>query len=369
MDVFDQVKQAVDDFNLYWKGFSATEQEVKDITAAVEERIRRDKAAHAERVETLTAQSEDPARPEILRKLARKELERIQGYTFGPSEDETAAFMPGANTGEGERGRPLLFSCLELSRSTGKATAGQLFTPSENPHPVRVTSSGQNAGKFRDILRQFHGTGCGREPGHKERARDQPRPFVLCLFRKYFAQVDEATIQDVNPCHAVPAVFLTDPEGAAAVQREHLDRFVFRIDNPVFTDPGPLVQAQLYKSVMPERRRGQDFNHQIGSTLAPVLVYLAPVTHHGQIRLDHRVNVFRGFPVPLEEPDAKGGRVDLAPLPLQVVPELPGKFGNDFLMDAGRRGHHNGLTVDDFYTLVIFPCKAIGECIPRLFCW
>lgn len=92
MDVFDQVKQAVDDFNLYWNGFSATEQEVKDITAAVEERIMRDKAAHTELVKTLTAQSEDPARPEILRKLAGKELERIQGCTFGPSEDETAAF-------------------------------------------------------------------------------------------------------------------------------------------------------------------------------------------------------------------------------------------------------------------------------------
>lgn len=97
MDVFDQVKQAVDDFNLYWKGFSATEQEVKDITAAVEERIGRDKAAHAERVETLTAQSLDPARPEILRKLAGKELERIQGRTFGPSEDETAAFNSAMN--------------------------------------------------------------------------------------------------------------------------------------------------------------------------------------------------------------------------------------------------------------------------------
>lgn len=97
MDVFDQVKQAVDDFNLYWKGFSATKQEVKDITAAVEERIRRDKAAHAERVETLTAQSLDPARPEILRKLTGKELERIQGRTFGPSEDETAAFNAAMN--------------------------------------------------------------------------------------------------------------------------------------------------------------------------------------------------------------------------------------------------------------------------------
>lgn len=97
MDVFDQVKQAVDDFDLYWKGFSATEQEIEDITAAVEERIRRDKAAHAERVETLTAQSEDPARPAILRKLAEKELERIQGRTFGPSEDETAAFNAAMN--------------------------------------------------------------------------------------------------------------------------------------------------------------------------------------------------------------------------------------------------------------------------------
>ena len=58
----------------------------------MKERIRRDKAAHAERVETLTVQSQDPARPEILRKLAGKELERIQGRTFGPSEYETAAF-------------------------------------------------------------------------------------------------------------------------------------------------------------------------------------------------------------------------------------------------------------------------------------
>ena len=97
MDVFDQVKQAVDDFNLYWDGFSTTEREVIDVINAVEERIGRDKAAHAERVETLTAQREDPARPEILRKLAGKELERIQGRTFGPSEDETAAFNAAMN--------------------------------------------------------------------------------------------------------------------------------------------------------------------------------------------------------------------------------------------------------------------------------
>lgn len=97
MDIFDQVKQAVDDFDLCWSGFDATEQEVKAVTAAVEEKIGADKAAHAERVETLTAQSQDLARPEILRKLAGKELERIQGRTFGPSEDETAAFDTAVN--------------------------------------------------------------------------------------------------------------------------------------------------------------------------------------------------------------------------------------------------------------------------------
>ena len=78
MDIFDQVKQAVDDFDLYWDGFSTTEREAIGVINAVEERIRRDKAAYAERVETLTAQSLDPARPEILRKLAGKELDRLQ---------------------------------------------------------------------------------------------------------------------------------------------------------------------------------------------------------------------------------------------------------------------------------------------------
>lgn len=119
MDVFNQVKQAVDDFNLYWDGSSTTEREVIDVINAVEERIKKDKAAHAERVETLIVQSEDPARPEILRKLAGKELERIQGRTFGPSEDETAAFdvaMSEANAALREFGKTATKLLDDVSR-------------------------------------------------------------------------------------------------------------------------------------------------------------------------------------------------------------------------------------------------------------
>lgn len=50
------------------------------------------KIAHVERVATLTAQSRDPARPEIVRKLAVQELERLKDREFGPSEDEINAF-------------------------------------------------------------------------------------------------------------------------------------------------------------------------------------------------------------------------------------------------------------------------------------
>ena len=92
MDIFAQLRQSIEDFGMYWKAFDAADEEARKVVSAVGERIERDKAAHAERVEALTAQSQDPARPEVLRKLAVRELEQMKGRTFGPSEDETAAF-------------------------------------------------------------------------------------------------------------------------------------------------------------------------------------------------------------------------------------------------------------------------------------
>ena len=92
MDIFSQVKQGIEDFGMCWNAFDAADEEARKVIAVVGERIERDQAAHIERVETLTAQSLDPARPEILRKLALRELDQMKGRTFGPSEDEIAAF-------------------------------------------------------------------------------------------------------------------------------------------------------------------------------------------------------------------------------------------------------------------------------------
>ena len=92
MDIFSQVRQGIDDFGMCWNAFDAADEEARKVVAAVGERIERDKAAHVEQVETLTAQSMDQTRPEVLRKLAVRELEQMKGRTFGPSEDETAAF-------------------------------------------------------------------------------------------------------------------------------------------------------------------------------------------------------------------------------------------------------------------------------------
>ena len=65
MDIFSQVKQGIEDFGMCWNAFDAADEEARKVIAVVGERIERDKAAHAERIEALTAQSLDPARPEI----------------------------------------------------------------------------------------------------------------------------------------------------------------------------------------------------------------------------------------------------------------------------------------------------------------
>lgn len=92
MDIFDQLKTVASDHGTLWDAFRASEQAAQDVTAAVDERIRRDKQAHAEMVATLTAQSRDPARPEIVRRLAAQELERLKDRKIGPTKDELAAF-------------------------------------------------------------------------------------------------------------------------------------------------------------------------------------------------------------------------------------------------------------------------------------
>lgn len=92
MDVFEQLKQEITHFDTCFTLLDAADREVRDILTDVQARIGRDKAAHAERVKALTAQSVNPSRSVVLRELSARELEQIKGQTFSPSEAETAAF-------------------------------------------------------------------------------------------------------------------------------------------------------------------------------------------------------------------------------------------------------------------------------------
>ncbi len=92
MSIFEQLTQTVADYNTVWAAFRSSEQAARDVTSAVGERIKEDGRQIAERRTMLEAQSRDPARPEIIRKLALQELERTKSRTFTPTEDETAAF-------------------------------------------------------------------------------------------------------------------------------------------------------------------------------------------------------------------------------------------------------------------------------------
>lgn len=92
METFEQLTQTVADHETCLAAFKDAEKSARDISAAVAARIKADRAMHDERVATMTAQSMDPNRPAVVRKLAVQELDRLQNHTFGPTADEIAAF-------------------------------------------------------------------------------------------------------------------------------------------------------------------------------------------------------------------------------------------------------------------------------------
>lgn len=92
MSIFDQLTQAVADYDILWTAFRESAQRAADVTKATAARIAADRAQVDERTATLTAQSRDPARPPVVRQLAQQELSRLQGHTFEPSPTEIAAF-------------------------------------------------------------------------------------------------------------------------------------------------------------------------------------------------------------------------------------------------------------------------------------
>lgn len=92
MSIFTQVEQTVSDYNVLWTAFRSSAQAATDINTAVAARIAADRAQVDERTATLTAQSRDIARPEVVRKLAIQELDRLQERTFEPTAAETVTF-------------------------------------------------------------------------------------------------------------------------------------------------------------------------------------------------------------------------------------------------------------------------------------
>ena len=79
---------------------------------------------------------------------------------------------------------------------------------------------------------------------------------------------------------------------------------------------------------------GQDFNHHIRRTLAAVFIQFVTVAHHGQVRFNHRVNIFRGLDIPFKQADGERGRIHPALFPLKVIRKLPENLPTDFLMHS-----------------------------------
>lgn len=89
---FNQLTQAVADHDALWVAFLESERRAADVTGATIVRIAADRDQVDERTTALVAQSRDLARPEVVRRLALQELERLQSRTFEPTPDERAAF-------------------------------------------------------------------------------------------------------------------------------------------------------------------------------------------------------------------------------------------------------------------------------------
>ena len=77
--------------------------------------------------------------------------------------------------------------------------------------------------------------------------------------------------------------------------------FIFWAGDPILPHSSPLIEAQLDKLIVPLRGLGEDLHYQVRRPLAAVLVLLAVAANHGDIRLNHRVHIFRGIPVPFKQ--------------------------------------------------------------------
>ena len=65
-------------------------------------------------------------------------------------------------------------------------------------------------------------------------------PLLSCLLRKHLAKLNKAAVQNVDLRHALPVIDLMGKQRGILVQK-HLYRLFLRADNPVLSNPGPLI--------------------------------------------------------------------------------------------------------------------------------
>ena len=119
-----------------------------------------------------------------------------------------------------------------------------------------------------------------------------------------------------------------------------------RIDDPVFPDTGPGVQSVLGGIIHPAAGRGDDFDHQIRSSIASAVVQLGLVADYGDIWF-HPVFVLR------VQIDGEGGRIYLtcAVMVADILSQNESELGNELLMNPTRRRHIVELAADQFRPL------------------
>ena len=161
--VFSAVKALAIDYQRLWIAIRAADKSMEAITSAASDRIKADRQAAAERVDILTRQSADPARPEIVRRLALQELEQLQVRTYGASEDEAAAFAAEMQNA---------LDALDGARETGSKLSAALKAAAAEVDKIRAECNGfGDLGLVQNWLdgdqRRFDALGKTGQPGGK----------------------------------------------------------------------------------------------------------------------------------------------------------------------------------------------------------
>lgn len=93
MNVFEKLLQLHEDFDTTWTAFNVARHDAEDMIKAVSERMERDRRQNAERVADLRQIAADTSRSATVRRVAKDELETIEGREFFATTAEIEAFV------------------------------------------------------------------------------------------------------------------------------------------------------------------------------------------------------------------------------------------------------------------------------------